>query len=137
MVKIKIFEPGYDKCEFYGYMGDPLTMPEIKKELPYLSNSPSMIWFLAFDEDELIGFGALEPRKSSANIRNIYVYPEYRKNGVGKKLLDSILKYSKRYNLPVTAAVSKEGIETAFKNYQKLGFVITKQTTNYTFIRRE
>ena len=137
MVDIKIFEPGYDKQEFYGYMGDPLTMPEVKKELPYLSNTQTMIWFLAFAGDELAGFGSLDPSKTSVNIRNMYVYPAYRGNKIGQKILDAILKYAKRFDLPIISAVSNEGIVTAFKNYEKLGFVETKRTKNYTFIRRE
>jgi|LSQX01.1.fsa_nt_gb hypothetical protein len=45
-MQIKTYEPGYDKKEFYGYMGDVLTMPEIKKELPYLRNSTKNYVFL-------------------------------------------------------------------------------------------
>lgn len=45
-MQIKTYEPGYDKKEFYGHMGDVLTMPEIKKELPYLRNSTKNYVFL-------------------------------------------------------------------------------------------
>jgi len=47
----------------------------------------------------------------------MYVYPAYRGNKIGQKILDAILKYAKRFDLPIISAVSNEGIVTAFKNY--------------------
>lgn len=134
-MEIKIFEPGYDKKEFYGYMGDALTMPEIKKELPYLSNSYEMFWFLAFSGEELIGFAAFEPKGKCIVLRNQYVYPDHRKNGVFRKLLNSSLKYAAKFNLPVSVAIVAD--KKLISVYQKLGFVETRRTKNYVFLRRE
>ncbi|MGB3988442.1 MAG: GNAT family N-acetyltransferase [Minisyncoccales bacterium] len=136
-VKIRIFEPGYDKREFYGIMGDPLTMPQVRKELPYLSNTPDTVWFLAFVGDTLAGFAALAPGKSSVALRNLYVFPEYRGNKISRKLLDAWIKYAGRYALPIVAAVTTAGMQTAYRAYQALGFVETRRTKNYVFLRRE
>lgn len=137
MVKIKIFEPGYDKCEFYGYMGDALTMPDVKRELPYLSNTRESVWFLAFSKDELVGFGCINPGKTSVNFRNLYVYPEHRAKGIGRKLVDVRLDYAKKYDLPITTVVSVQGMKTVYKICNEMGFVETKRTKNYVFLRRE
>jgi len=137
MIEIRIFEPGYDKKDFYEIMGDPLTMPGIKKELPYLSNTPESIWFLAMSDSTLLGFGAIHPGKSSINLRNLYVYPEYRGKGIGKKLVEEWLNYAKKYPLPITTVVSVQGMKTVYKICQKMGFVETKRTKNYVFLRRE
>lgn len=133
-IEIRIFEPGYDKKEFYGIMGDPLTVPEIRKELPYLINSRDMVWFLAFKGEELVGFAAVDPRRSRAILKNHYVYPEHRKNGVFKKLLAASLDYVSRWKLPITVAVAGENTLTT---YRRLGFREERRTKNYIFMRRE
>lgn len=134
-MQIKTYEPGYDKKEFYGHMGDVLTMPEIKKELPYLRNSTEMVWFLAFNNDELIGFTAVEIGGKSVALRNQYVFPEHRKNGVFKKLLKKSLDYANKLNLPILVATSND--KKVVSMYQKLGFEEMRRTKNYVFLRKE
>ena len=137
MIEIKIYEPGYDKKEFYGIMGDPLTMPKIKKEVPFLSNSPNMIWFQVWSEETLVGFGALKPWKSFVDIKNLYVYPEYRGNGITRILIDTMLDYSKKFDLPLTIAISINAKKRIHKSCQNLGFYETRRTKNYIFLRRD
>lgn len=134
-MKIQVFEPGYDKKEFYGHMGDALTMPEIKKELPYLNNSREMVWFLAFDGEELVGFAAVEPRGKCVTLRNQYVYPEHRENGVFRKLLNASLKYAAKFKIPITVAIVED--KKLISMYQKLGFEETRRTKNYVFMKKE
>ncbi len=133
-IEIRVFEPGYDKKEFYGIMGDPLTMPEIRKELPYLINSRDMVWFLAFKGEELVGFAAVDLRRSRVVLKNHYVYPEHRKNGVFKRLLAASLDYAARWKLPITVAVAGENTITT---YRRLGFKEERRTKNYIFMRKE
>jgi len=55
----------------------------------------------AFDNDEIVGFGALceshslYAEGSFGIIQEFYVTPEYRSNGVGKALLNKIVEFSK------------------------------------------
>lgn len=132
-IEIKVFESGYDKQEFYGHMGDALTMPEIKREMPYLSNSREMIWFLAFRQGELVGFAAVDPSKTSVTLRNQYVYPDYRKNGVFIKLFKASLDYAVKLNLPINVAVSDKKV---LELYRQHGFEETRKTKNYIFMRK-
>lgn len=136
-IEIKVFEPGYDKNEFYGIMGDPLTMPPVRRELPYLTNIPEMVWFLAFADGHLAGFAALAPSKSAIILRNMYVFPEFRGNRISRNLLDAQLEYAERYPLPLEVAVTGAGMKSAYREHRDLGFVETRRTKNYVFLRRE
>lgn len=66
----------------------------------YISNGLYHI-MAAFDEDRVIGFGAIcESRSLYAKgafgiIQELYIMPRYRSKGVGKSLIDEIIKYSK------------------------------------------
>lgn len=133
-IEIKVFEPGYDKREFYGYMGDPLTMPDVRREIPYLTNARDMVWFLAVNGDELVGFAALLPDKKKVALRNHYVYPARRGSGIFRRLLQASLDYAERKGLPIVVAIKGD---TLLKTYQNLGFGEERRTRNYVFLRRE
>lgn len=135
-MKIKIFEPGYDKKEFYGYMGDALTMPDIKKELPYIGNTKDSVWFLALDEENLTGFMSIENTKGKVVFKSGYVYPEYRGKGIFRTIFEAGYEYaaSKYPNLPYTTACATPCLMNLLKKY---GFEETKRTKNYVFMRRE
>jgi GNAT superfamily N-acetyltransferase len=133
-IEIRIFEPTCDKKEFYGYMGDALTMPEIKKELPYLTNSRAAVWFLAFSSEELIGFASVIPTKQSVTLNHHYVFPAHRRQGIFIQLLTKSLAYTSKLKLPINVAVACKFLLPV---YNDLGFKETRQTKNYVFMRRE
>lgn len=132
-MEIKIFEPGYDKKEFYGYMGDAFAMPYIKKELPYIGNTKDAVWFLAFDEEKLIGFMAIENTKGKVVFKSIYVYPEYRQKGVFINIFQAGMEYaaSKFPGLPYVTACAAPNLLKLLNRY---GFKETRRTKNYIFM---
>lgn len=87
----------------------------------------------AFDEDKIVGFGALcESRSLYAEgvfgiVQEFYVLPEYRAKGVGKHLLERIIEHAKSKNWKrlelCTPPVPEFDRTVAF--YQDNGFEIT------------
>jgi GNAT superfamily N-acetyltransferase len=132
-MKIKIFEPGYNKREFYGYMGDAFSMPDVKKELPYIGNTKNAVWFLAFDGDDLAGFMAVENSKGKVVFKSGYVYPEYREKGVFREIFEAGSSYaaSKFPGLPYITACATPNLLNMLNRY---GFKEVRKTKNYTFM---
>jgi len=132
-VDIKVFNPPYDKKEFYEHMGDVFSMNTVRKELPYLSNDPHRLWFLAFSGNTLIGFCSLQEHKNVVKLLCDYVFPQYRGNGVYRQLVDVRTTYAERYNKPIEIICTGDIFS---EMYLKRGFVEVKRTKNYRFLRR-
>lgn len=133
-MEIKIYEGAYDKRDFYYYMGDIFASKKIRRELPYLCNEEGRRWFLAFENDQLIGFSSLQFEKVLMKIRNTYVFEEYRSHGILKILLDTMFEYIKKNEIKkvIQVAVKKHVVGT----YEQLGFKEYKRTKNYVFMKR-
>lgn len=132
-MKIKIFEPGHNKSEFYGYMGDAFSMPDVKKELPYIGNTKDSVWFLAFDGENLAGFMAVENTKGKVVFKSGYVYPEYRERGVFREIFKAGSNYatSKYPGAPYITACATPCLMKLLTRY---GFKETRRTKNYVFM---
>ena len=132
--KTKVFDEGYDKKEFYGYMGEVFALKEIRKELPYLCNEPGRVWFLAFEGEILIGFVSYQESRTKIVFQNDYVFPEYRGKDIYKKLMDYRLRHIKDKNKPIEVVCNCLKIAEA---YAKYGFKEKKKTKNYIFMRKD
>ncbi|MBW6410654.1 GNAT family N-acetyltransferase [Clostridium weizhouense] len=70
-----------------------------------------------FDDDKLIGFGrAISDGIYQAAIYDVAVLPEYQGKGVGKKILESIIKCTPQCNFILYASPGKEIF------YEKMNF---------------
>lgn len=70
-----------------------------------------------FDNEKLIGFGrAISDGAYQAGIYDVAVIPEYQGKGIGKIIVDSILKTIPQCNVILYAAPGKDAF------YEKLGF---------------
>lgn len=128
---IKIFEPPYDKREFYGFMGDVFSMRDVRRELPYLYNEAGRVWFLAFYDGDLSGFGSLQERKNHVEILGGYVYPKYRQRGVYSRLVDRWLEYGARYKKPFKVVCRGDQVTSI---YRRRGFAETRRSKNYCWM---
>lgn len=78
-------------------------------------NSHTVIF--AFDDDKLIGFGrAISDGVYQAAIYDVAVLPEYQGKGIGKIIVDNIIKHSPGCNVILYASPGKEIF------YEKLSF---------------
>lgn len=133
-INIKVFEPPYDKNEFYGYMGDIFSMRPVRSELPYLSNEPERIWFLAFCGNDLAGFCSMHDRETTVDLLCDYVFNMYRGKGVYRALVDTRMKYAERYKKPMKIICNGDIFA---EMYHRRGFVEVRRTKNYRFLVKE
>lgn len=95
-------------------------------------NSSECRWviFGAFDNDELVSVVGLFPYKrmphadypsgSIAELGGLYTKPEYRRLGIGTKLVSSILEYAKKEML--LDAIVADSTENGYNITNKFGF---------------
>jgi len=133
-LQLQVFEGESDHEKCTQQIGWYFNAKEIKKELPYLSNTPDKIWFILRSEGIIIGFGSLKPRKKRIEFSNLYVFPEKRGKGYGKLLIDLRLDYLKTCKKQLYAAVQNHML---VRTYKARGFTEYRKTKNYTFMRRE
>lgn len=131
---IKVFEPPYDKKEFYGYMGDIFSMKTVRREMPYLSNDQTRVWFLALHKNEIVGFCSLEEHGDHISLLCDYVFPPYRGNGIYSKLVDTRLKYAEKFNKTMKIACFGDNFTNMFF---RRGFLEYKRTKFYRFLFRD
>ena len=68
-------------------------------------------------------------------LKYVELFPEYQRQGIGTKLLQSLCAEAKRKALPLTLQVLK--VNPARGLYERLGFLITGETgTHYRMVRK-
>ena len=79
-------------------------------------------YFVAKQENEIVGFAGILLIIDQVNIMNIVVKKDKRNFGIGSSLLEEIIRYSKIHNATsITLEVNEKNIQ-AIKLYKKYGF---------------
>ena len=79
-------------------------------------------YFVAKQENEIVGFAGILLIIDQVNIMNIVVKKDQRNFGIGSLLLEEIIRYSKIHNATsITLEVNEKNI-AAIKLYKKYGF---------------
>lgn len=87
MITYKTLEQGR---EFYVLMGPFLVSRAVRRELGIaISSDEHYRWVLALDGDTVAGFAAVELYGDTAQLRHVYVVPEYRGRGVCSELVEA------------------------------------------------
>ena len=98
----------------------PLSRQQAKQALDH-----SIITIVAYDNDKPVGMGRLVGDGAViCYIQDLLVIPEYQKKGVGGKLIEYLIEYVKKIQLPGTEMMLDLMCATGReKFYQKYGFV--------------
>ncbi|MBI2075024.1 MAG: GNAT family N-acetyltransferase [Candidatus Levybacteria bacterium] len=100
-------------------------------------NSPNNFVFVAQEQQKIVGFATFSVRRviryknPIAELDELYVIPEYRKRGVGKTLMEQVLKKAKELNCYRVFIESQYKHEIGHKFYEALGF----KNYGYHFIK--
>lgn len=87
--------------------------------------------FTALINDEIVGFIGIWKALEDMHITNIVTKKKFRQKGIGSKLLEKAISYSKGQNVnTLTLEVHEENI-TAQKLYEKYNFKILGKRKNY------
>ncbi len=91
-----------------------------KETLENCINKDDILFYVVETENKIIGFSIVNLNKSlgKAEIENIYVLPEYRKNKIGTEILDEILRELKNREYNNVNCLADEATEF----YEKYGF---------------
>ena len=100
-----------------------------------MNHSDKGIFLIAKEKDKVIGFCNLFGKNGRAEI-GIGVHPNYRNKGIGKQLLDKILKKAKEKGLrKVYAGVKKTNINS-LNFFKKNGFIVNKVREDSILLER-
>ncbi len=106
---------------------DPWSEKSVASEL---HNSLSL-WLIALDGDRVTGYVGSQSVLGESDMMNIAVHPDYRRQGIAEKLVNSLvaaLKERGNHSLMLEVRVSNE---SARKLYEKLGFQQVGLRKNY------
>ena len=111
----------------------PLIYSIIKKEfnINYKKDSIYTNWFVYKDNDNIIGFINYDIIFDKAEIEYIYVVDEYKKKGIGTKLLNKMIEDLKENNVDSITLEVRSNNDKAIKFYKKNGFNEVARRPNY------
>ena len=73
--------------------------------------------------DEIAGYGGIRLNSGMADITNIAVKPRYRRRGIGKIIVKTLVLKAKEKDIYDIALEVNENNEAALKLYEKCGFI--------------
>ncbi len=126
----------FDKYRIFYMQPSDITLAEsfLKERL---TNNESVI-FVAFNKETPVGFTQLYPKYSSARavknwiLNDLYVEEEYRKLGIGKKLILTATDFSRLNNAKFVQLETATDNYNAQHLYESMGFI--KQAPDTEFI---
>lgn len=86
---------------------------------------------LAEDNGEILGYGGITIAEDSADIDNVAVDEEFRKNGVGSKIIAELLRIAKKKGVKKVFLEVRVSNAVAMGLYLKSGFKGTYSRTRY------
>lgn len=100
---------------------DPWSRLSFETEL----DNPLSVFFVAVDEEsgKMMGYGGMWLMHDIADITNIAVHPEYRREGIGKNILNLLVKIAKEKEMTAITLEVRESNIPAQKLYESAGFV--------------
>lgn len=102
----------------------------IDNETPNLPKVSSLAFFIRDDSNNIIAGCNCFMIYGSIYTDQLWVHPEHRKLGLGKKLIESVHDYGKS-NGCTTASLTTMSFQNAISFYQKLGYNIDFEMPGY------
>ena len=106
---------------------DPWSVASISSEL---TNSLSL-WIVAMDDDKLVGYVGSQSVMGWADMMNLAVAPDYRKQGVGQALVLELIEQLKAAKVSCLTLEVRASNAPAIALYTKMGFLEVGRRPNY------
>ena len=106
---------------------DPWSINSISSEL----NNPLSTWLVAVEDGVVCGYVGSQSVLDGADMMNIAVHPDYRKQGIAYNLVDKLIGLLKAKNVISLSLEVRVSNENAINLYNKLGFEIIGKRPGY------
>lgn len=121
---VEVYKSAYERMREYAYTKDK----EIKRYFKWLLKRDENGFFVAEVDGRAVGFVGCDAYwhtffdEEMGEIHEIVVLEEYRRKGIGKKLIETAEEYLKKKGYRKTGLWVGEKNHTAIKFYEKLGY---------------
>ena len=112
---------------------DPWSVTSIGSEV----NNPLSLWLVAVDGEQVIGYVGSQSVLGWADMMNLAVAPEYRRLGIGEKLVTELISQLKDNQVTCLTLEVRFSNASAISLYHKLGFVEVGRRPGYYHNPRE
>lgn len=124
MIRIEIVKA----CE--GHIDDIMVIENLSFKIPWsrqsvtdeITRNKFAVYKCARTEMQIIGYAGLWHICDEGHITNIAVHPEFRGNGIGSALMESLLDYAKNEGITGLTLEVRRSNTTAQALYRKYGF---------------
>ena len=106
---------------------DPWSVNSISSEL----DNRLSLWLVALENDFVIGYVGSQTVLGETDMMNIATHPEYRKQGIGTKLIEALIAELKERGSHSLMLEVRASNEAALSVYRKLGFREVGKRKNY------
>lgn len=106
---------------------DPWSLNSIASEL----TNPLSTWVVAVDNGIVCGYVGAQSVLDGADMMNIAVHPDYRKQGIGYALIANLIILLKAKNVITLSLEVRPSNENAIYLYNKMGFKIVGRRPGY------
>ena len=106
---------------------DPWSANSIASEL----HNPLSDWFVAVDNGTVCGYVGSQSVLDGADMMNIAVHPDYRKQGLGYALIERLIAALKEKNVISLCLEVRVSNESAIGLYSKMGFAVVGKRPGY------
>lgn len=106
---------------------DPWSLNSIASEL----TNPLSTWVVAVDNGIVCGYVGAQSVLDGADMMNIAVHPDYRKQGIGYALIANLIILLKAKNVITLSLEVRPSNENAINLYNKMGFKIVGRRPGY------
>ena len=106
---------------------DPWSANSIASEL----HNPLSDWFVAVDNGTVCGYVGSQSVLDGADMMNIAVHPDYRKQGIGYALIERLITALKEKNVISLCLEVRVSNESAIGLYSKMGFAVVGKRPGY------
>ena len=109
----------------------PWTAEQVK------SSNDSTVFFLAKLDEKVVGYGGMYTVLDEGYITNIGVLPEFRRMGLGAKIVNKLIDFSKEKRLSFLSLEVRVSNNAAIKLYKNFEFKEAGQRKNFYHSPRE
>ncbi len=109
-----------ERDRLFTLIGPLFASRRVRREMPYLRHDKGFVWMVAVAADgDAVGMGSVDVRGEVATLRNLYVVPAQRGNGVAEAITDRQLAYARAQGAHWIRTVASP---LSASGYEKRGF---------------